>query len=714
MARSPTKRLGEGARCSVLVKLLRPSREVAEALPNTTAQQRLDDLIATRLDRTDRQGHNFESVFFTSASIPGVILSCARRNCIVREEGHPDALWDVPTRATRRGRRANAVPVAEVVEEQVKIGEEIFRAGNRAEDIANVRGQGFEVDDDNDPAPENVPALWDEAPAVNDLYEGQSWGWDGIDRRIVSGGNYNEPSFPNGWTPQGKSFLDLFLHFFQMTWFTNVLVAKTCEAIQQSGGYGNNRPVTFGEMIRFLGIRLLMATQQGWSVKDYWSYTKEQADQETCPCVYNMRSYMTYTRFRSIQRFLMYTDVRAPTFVDKFWEIRQMIKAWNAHMANVFLAGWVICLDESMSIWHQKWTCPGWIFCPRKPHPFGNEYHTACCALTNILFSIDLVEGKDSPPQVAREFNGNGKTGGLLMRILRPYFYTGRYVVLDSGFCVLKAICDLQKVGVYSCALIKKRKYWPKGVPGEAMQAFFDVDGVDVGDCHAIQGVMEGTTYNLWGMKEPDYVMRMMATGGLLDTNESCRMASRRWNNGGVEVQRTFQYKCPFDWHFRYRHAVDDHNNLRHALPSIEDSWNTQRWETRVFSFILAITEVNAFLCLRYFTFGKGTLPGCPTLLVFRRRLAWQMINNTWIQSEPEPEVEVNIASVHQLMTAPPHAKCFQNRRWICSARSKHQQYMCRNHCGKKIRTYCTCLPGNWLCYNCFGQHTREAETEVC
>jgi hypothetical protein len=111
-------------------------------------------------------------------------------------------------------------------------------------------------------------------------------------------------------------------------------------------------------------------------------------------------------------------------------------------------------------------------------------------------------------------------------------------MVLNSGFCfcVLKAIYDLQKVGVYSCALIKKRKYWQKGIPGEVMQLFFDVDGVDVGDCHAIQGVMEWTTYNLWGMKEPDYVMQMMATGGLLDANKSCRMASPRWNDGGVNI----------------------------------------------------------------------------------------------------------------------------------------------------------------------------------
>ena len=82
--------------CSVLIKFLRPSKEVAEALPNTTAQQRLEDLIATHLGRTERQGNNFESVFFTSVTIPGVILSCARRNCIVREEGHPDALWGIP------------------------------------------------------------------------------------------------------------------------------------------------------------------------------------------------------------------------------------------------------------------------------------------------------------------------------------------------------------------------------------------------------------------------------------------------------------------------------------------------------------------------------------------------------------------------------------------------------------------------------------------
>ena len=93
--------------------------------------------------------------------------------------------------------------------------------------------------------------------------------------------------------------------------------------------------------------------------------------------------------------------------------------------------------------------------------------------------------------------------------------------MLDSGFCILKAIIELQKVGVYSCALIKKRKYWPTLVLGEAMQRFFDEEGIEVGGTHTIQGVFEGTTYNLWGMKEPDYILQMMATGGPLGVNES-------------------------------------------------------------------------------------------------------------------------------------------------------------------------------------------------
>ena len=72
------------------------------------------------------------------------------------------------------------------------IGDDVYFTQNRAEDIARVHIEGFEVDDDNDPAPENIPAPAEASPVVIDggLYEGQTWGWDGIDCRHTAGGRY--------------------------------------------------------------------------------------------------------------------------------------------------------------------------------------------------------------------------------------------------------------------------------------------------------------------------------------------------------------------------------------------------------------------------------------------------------------------------------------------------------------------------------------------
>ena len=198
---------------------------------------------------------------------------------------------------------------------------------------------------------------------------------------------------------------------------------------------------------------------------------------------------------------LVLTSAQPPAFRDKFWRIWEMVREWNFNIKE-FIAGWVICLDESMSIWLNRRTCPGWIFCPRKPHPFRNEWHTACCGMSGVMISTELVEGKDAPPDIQVRNAEHGKTTGLFLRMLTTYYYTGTYVVLDSGFCVLK----------------------------------------------------------------------VMATGGPLGVTDSCKWAKRKWREGDRDVLTEIQYAAPYDWHFRYRHAVDNHSNLRHAMPSAEES----------------------------------------------------------------------------------------------------------------------------------------------
>ena len=80
---------------------------------------------------------------------------------------------------------------------------------------------------------------------------------------------------------------------------------------------------------------------------------------------------------------------------------------------------------------------------------------------------------------------------------------------------------------------------------------------------------------------------------------------------------KKFKYKLPFDWHFGSHHAVEDHNNLRNALLSIEDTWMTDRWECRFFAFILSISELNAFLIIHYFVYCGLRQEGMPALLEF-------------------------------------------------------------------------------------------------
>jgi hypothetical protein len=139
-------------------KFIRPSKDVAPALVNPKPGRRIDNLIVIGRDVTARGGKMFVSIFFRSSTIPG-LLHAAERWIKVEEQGPPDQLWEdaAPAKAP-----AAAVYINERGEE---IADFVFNAQNRAEDIALVRNMGFEVNDDNKPTPENVPA--GDAPPVN-------------------------------------------------------------------------------------------------------------------------------------------------------------------------------------------------------------------------------------------------------------------------------------------------------------------------------------------------------------------------------------------------------------------------------------------------------------------------------------------------------------------------------------------------------------------
>ena len=96
-----------------------------------------------------------------------------------------------------------------------------------------------------------------------------------------------------------------------------------------------------------------------------------------------------------------------------------------------------------------------------------------------------------------------------MLRVCTPIFVSGKDVVLESGFCVFKGIADLEAIGVYAGAMIKKQHYWPKGVPGGFIGNHLeDKHSGDVGIIKAI--TQDNKTFRILCMNELYCVMKIM------------------------------------------------------------------------------------------------------------------------------------------------------------------------------------------------------------
>jgi hypothetical protein len=161
---------------------------------------------------------------------------------------------------------------------------------------------------------------------------------------------YNGPTFANKWSPNKKSFIEIFIHFFPRNFLEETIVNATSNALLAV----NAVRITFGEILRYIRMMLLMSCYAK-SPDYFWRMATrtgdESEDKENNILSFTFNRYITRRRNLAITSALRFTLSPPPTFWDKFWQIREMVTAWNEHMRTIFSAGWAICLDKSMSIW---------------------------------------------------------------------------------------------------------------------------------------------------------------------------------------------------------------------------------------------------------------------------------------------------------------------------------------------------------------------------
>lgn len=160
--------------------------------------------------------------------------------------------------------------------------------------------------------------------------------------------------------------------------------------------------------------------------------------------------------------------------------------------------------------------------------------------------------------------------------MLKSCFYTERYVVFNSDFLHFESHCCFVWRG-HLCwgsyqetpLLVVIGTQWCKGCSIQGGETRWVLGYHMLIECFTVHASL----YNIRDMNEPDYVMKIMATHGVLEKDDT--FGERYCCSGDDRV--SFKNEKPCDWHFCYHHAVDDHNNLHHALAFLEDTWLTQR-----------------------------------------------------------------------------------------------------------------------------------------
>lgn len=293
-------------------------------------------------------------------------------------------------------------------------------------------------------------------------------------------------------------------------------------------------------------------------------------------------------------------------------------------------------------------------------------------------------------------------TVGTILRCTKPLWHTGKVVIMDSGFCVLDGLKALYSKGVFSSAQIKKRRYWPKNVPGDAIVNHFD-QTKDMTDVDELPGMLGDCQFHIVAMKEPNYVSMMMTTFGMMEEVENHK-TRREWKEPGSGLTRskTFNYQENFSLYFHNRHQIDDHNNRRQSPISIEKTWGTKEWQHHVFAFILAVTEVNV---LRWKECVDDEYLGMPQLKL-RRKLVFMMIKNTLDGVSNIPELtrhgRKRISEDHRLQAYPKNTGQWLGNWWE-KVKTDYLQRICP--CQKSTRLHCQCNKMELLCHNCFTDH---------
>jgi hypothetical protein len=159
-----------------------------------------------------------------------------------------------------------------------------------------------------------------------------------------------------------------------------------------------------------------------------------------------------------------------------FDSFRPIQTFFNDRVADVFVPGQHVVVDESTSGWHGKDEKradgpPALTHMKGKPEPVSFMFKTMCCAETGIMVAMELQEGKEVMASRRYSSEGEKPSTAATLRLNDRSPSPGYIVIGDSWFASLNTLLKLKKQGHYFMGMIKTAH---SGIPLKYIRGLFN------------------------------------------------------------------------------------------------------------------------------------------------------------------------------------------------------------------------------------------------
>jgi len=293
------------------------------------------------------------------------------------------------------------------------------------------------------------------------------------------------------------------------------------------------------------------------------------------------------------------------------------------------------------------------------------------------------------------------------MRMLEPWFGTGRCVTADSGFGSPMAVAILRENGLFSNMMIKKARYWPQYVPSEIIEKLpsaFD----SIVSCSKLIETPAKSNVKVQLTAHRDMHPRLYCHTLSVSTRVlQPFLMYKRIGNAGRTVLQLMEVQPPqvAQHYSACRNAVDLHNGHR-KRPKTElvETQYCAHPAHKMLLFILASIEANAKIAWSYFSSGR-----CDDWWTFRSLLVDSLIHigSSDVVRAKKRERSPAAVARHYLIFVSDMSDADKALIWPKGV-PNNERGRC-SWCKKICHSVCNCSRCTWICKReCFAKHVAE------